>query len=200
MVDLLGDRLNQLDEERRLKPVDVTFTLGAKPHKIYLFAMVRQGKCFQSGIDLLKPSSSLAFLFAEVTEDQLNDLLDELNSFVDGKSPADQIDTVKAIIRDTGSSVRPGVPYLPENYEPGQGRPEKVMSRDEAGLPVLASEDEISGIVASERGTKRHSDSVNLPSTASRLPPARTDDEASSPAKKQKRDEKSKEGKETVSD
>ncbi len=42
--DLLGDRIDHLDTERRLRPVDVFFTAGAKPHKIYMIANVREGE------------------------------------------------------------------------------------------------------------------------------------------------------------
>ncbi len=42
--ELLGDRIDNLDTDRRLRPVDVYFTAGAKPHKIYMIASVREGE------------------------------------------------------------------------------------------------------------------------------------------------------------
>ncbi len=45
ILDLLGQRVVKLTQDRRVRPVEITLTLGEKPQRVYLICSVRKGEC-----------------------------------------------------------------------------------------------------------------------------------------------------------
>ncbi len=121
-----------------------------------------------------------------MSEEQLTNLLDKMNDMVTGKDPDEQEAVVRELIRCTGTAVRPGMPYLPQDYaKEGQDKAEK--QRDDADRTVLESDEEVVGMVESNRASKRSNKDPPLPPTSSKLPAPRTDDESVSPTRKKLR-------------
>ena len=127
----------------------------------------------------------MSVCFSEVSEEQLTSLVDRMNDMVAGKTPEEQEEIVRELIKSTGASVRPGLPYLPEDFRKDPDSQEHATQQgDDADKTVLESEDEVVGMVASQRGSKRSSETPALPPTSSKLPLPVTDDESTPRQKK----------------
>ncbi len=121
--------------------------------------------------------------------EELNELVERLNNFLDGMSTAEKEEAVKDLIYNTGPRFIPGTRNLPFNlYAEDEEVPEKTKV-DSSGLPIKDMKEEVIAVKPGKTmdRSKRPSGYQSLPSSTSRLSEPRTDSEKSVlPGKKRK--------------
>ncbi len=191
-----AERVVKLTRERRLSPVKVAFTPGGRKQLVYLIAIVRTGKlkswCPNPLLTIIRHNFS--FLLGCTLED-LNDLVDRLNMYIDEMSPDDKESAVRDLIYSTTSRVMPGIRYLPIHwYEAGEVvPPREIIDEDNRrvdgdGMPIVDTDEELVVVQQGKGNDRRNSKDVAMPSTSAVLSDASTDSDRAIPThKKNKR-------------
>ncbi len=189
---LTAERLRKLTLERRLSPVNMSLTASGIKQRVYLVALIRSSKyivhslCTNEWVLIVFPSVG-------VTSDELDELVDIMNQYLDGMTLEEKEKTVRDLIFSTGSRVLPGVRYLPLYWYPDGTSPPDVILDDEGrnvdrdGLPILKTDDELVVYKSGKPFKRRDPRDVSLPPTGSILSDASTDSERAMPKKAQKK-------------
>ncbi len=133
---------------------------------------------------VLNHCSCTIFFFPEVTNEELDYLVQRMNKHIEGLSSDDKESAVIDLIFSTGSRIMPGLRYLPLHwYPPGEYvGPDVILDEDNRrvdgkGKPIVDTDDEVVAIVQGEGGGKHDSNDVPMPSSTAILSDPSTDSE-----------------------
>ncbi len=133
-------------------------------------------------------------MISEVPSEELDQLVDQMNEYLEGMTTQEKEKAVIDLIHGTRSRVAPGVRYLPTHWYPGGNHDFPNEIRDEynrqvdgAGLPILDSEEEVLAIKHGRQKDRSNSKDIPMPSTSAVLTDASTDSERGPGTHKKKR-------------
>ncbi len=131
---------------------------------------------------------------AEVSSEELDELLAMMNDYIDGNTSQEKEQAVVDLIFSTSSRVVPGLRYLPIHWYPHDvnAPPQVLLDEDNRnidgqGKKILDTDEEVVAVVHGKDNHKRDSKDVPMPSTSAVLSDPSTDSEYGPGTYKKKR-------------
>ncbi len=199
---LQSERVIKLTRDRRLSPVNVAMSPGARKQRVYLIGIVRSGKWnrkvgneFPIDETMNRQFESDPCTFVSgVGQEQLDTLVDVMNEYIEAVPMDQREQAVVDLIFSTGSRIMPGIRYLPLHWYPTGAElpPDMILDEDNEridgdGRPIINTDDETVAIVDAAPSVRRHRQDVRMPSTSAVLSDASTDSERGPGTYKKKR-------------